>query len=153
MLQAYKEHKDLYAVIAQSMFGNNYFDNLEFYPSGSKIIVDGQEIICGDHTHQNKAGKERRSQAKTVLLGLLYGRGANSIGEQIGKTFKEGQEIIDKFFRLFPKVHRWIDTIHEKVKKRICRGLSSEEEDYPIFYYLHMLLKRKRRKMRLKTLV
>lgn len=65
---------------------------------------------------QNNAGKERRVQAKSVLLGLLYGRGAKSIGEQIGKTAKEGQEIIDRFYRSFPKVKKWIDSVYAHVK-------------------------------------
>ena len=116
MLKAYEEDKDLYSVIAQSMYNNRYEDNLEFYPMGTKLIVEGQEIVCGHKTHQNKAGKERRVQAKSVLLGLLYGRGAKSIGEQIGKSAKEGQEIIDRFYKSFPKVKKWIDSVYTKVR-------------------------------------
>jgi len=116
MLKAYEEDKDLYAVIAQSMYNNNYEDNLEFYSSGTKLIIEGKEVITGKKTHQNKVGKERRVQAKSVLLGLLYGRGAKSIGEQINKTAKEGQEIIDRFYRSFPKVKKWIDSVYEHVK-------------------------------------
>ena len=40
---------------------------------------------------------------------VLYGRGAASVGEQIGKSKEEAQEIIDKFFKAFPKVKKWID--------------------------------------------
>lgn len=40
---------------------------------------------------------------------VLYGRGAKSVGEQIGKSKEEAQEIIDKFFSAFPKVKKWID--------------------------------------------
>ena len=37
MIDAYMKGQDLYAVIAQSAFDNNYEDNLEFYPEGSEI--------------------------------------------------------------------------------------------------------------------
>ena len=47
MKQAYEDKKDLYAVIAQSMFENNYEDNLEFYPDGTEVISDGKRIISG----------------------------------------------------------------------------------------------------------
>ena len=117
MIQAYKEGKDLYAVIAQGMFNNDYYDNLEFYPEGKKIVFEGKEIICGNKTHKNKDGAARRSQAKTVLLGMLYGRGAKSIGEQLGKGVKEGQEIIDKFFKKFPTVEKWISATNINAKK------------------------------------
>ena len=102
MLQAYKDKKDLYAVIASMSFDKPYNQCLEFDP------VTGVKQV---------EGKERRSQAKSVLLGLEYGRGATSIGEQIGKSKAEAQEIINKFFKAFPKVEKWINDTHKKVRK------------------------------------
>ena len=109
MINAYKEGKDLYAVIASMSFDRKYEDCLEFYPEGTEIIYEGKKVITGHKTHVNKEGKQYRTFAKNILLGLLYGRGANSIGEQLNKTREEAQEIIDKFFRAFPKVQKWID--------------------------------------------
>ena len=117
MLKAYEEGKDLYAVIASAAFDNRYEDNLEFYPEGTEITFEGKKVICGYKTHTNEDGKHRRGVAKTILLGLLYGRGAVSIGEQIGKSKDEAQKIIDKFFDSFPKVKAWIDSTHEKARK------------------------------------
>ena len=117
MKQAYIDKKDLYSVIAAQSFGVSYDDCLEFYPKGTVINIDGQEVVCGDKTHQNKAGKKRRKMAKSILLGILYGRGARSVGEQIEKSKEEAQEIIDTFFNSFPKVKKWIDDTHAKVKK------------------------------------
>ena len=51
MIQAYREGKDLYCVIGTGMFNNNYEDNLEFYPAGTEIEIDGQKVICGNKTH------------------------------------------------------------------------------------------------------
>ena len=110
MIQAYIDGKDLYAVIASASFNKPYEDCLEFYPEGTEIEYEGKKIICGHKTHQNKEGKNRRSMAKSILLGILYGRGAKSVGEQIGKTKEEAQEIIDKFFNAFPNVQKWINT-------------------------------------------
>ena len=102
MLNAYKEGKDLYAVIASLSFGVPYEKCLEFNPITHEKQVDG---------------KERRSQAKTILLGLEYGRGAKSIGEQLGKSKEDAQVIIDKFFSAFPKVEQWINNTHKSVKQ------------------------------------
>lgn len=109
MIDAYRSGKDLYAVIASAAFNVPYEDCLEFYPEGTKINYEGKEVTCGHKTHQNKEGKQRRTAAKSILLGILYGRGAASIGEQIGKNRDEAQEIVDKFFQSFPNVKRWID--------------------------------------------
>lgn len=118
MIKAYKEGRDLYSVIASMSFDKPYEECLEFYPEGTQIVHEGKKIICGHKTHQNKAGKERRNQAKAILLGVLYGRGAASVGEQIKKSRQEAQEIIDKFFNAFPSVKKWIDQSIETAHKK-----------------------------------
>lgn len=47
MMEAYTTGKDLYAMIAQSAFDNEYTDNLEFYSPGYEIEIDGQKVIAG----------------------------------------------------------------------------------------------------------
>lgn len=109
MIKAYNEGKDLYSVIASMSFDRSYEDCLEFYPEGTVINFEGEKVTCGYKTHQNKEGKNYRTMAKSILLGVLYGRGAASVGEQIGKSRDEAQEIINKFFKAFPKVQKWIN--------------------------------------------
>ena len=109
MIKAYNEGKDLYAVIGSKSFNTTYENCLEFYPEGTEIEFDGKKVICGNKTHQNKEGKERRSMSKSILLGVLYGRGAASVGEQIHKSREEAQKIIDDFYAAFPNVKKWID--------------------------------------------
>ena len=101
MLNAYKTGKDLYAIIAQSVYHNKYEDNLEHFSDGSK----------------NVEGAARRSNCKSILLGLLYGRGAASIAEQIGESYEEAQTIIDNFYKSFPKVKKWMDDSINFAKK------------------------------------
>lgn len=117
MINAYQTGKDLYSVIASMSFNRSYEDCLEFYPEGTELIIDGQKVKAGKKTHLNVEGKKYRTQAKSILLGVLYGRGAASVGEQIGKSKEEAQEIIDKFFKAFPKVKNWIDTTMENARK------------------------------------
>ena len=132
MLNAYLNNKDLYSVIAAQSFDVPYEDCLEFYPEGTEIEFEGQHVICGYKTHQNKAGKNRRNMAKRILLGLLYGRGAASIGEQIDKTKEEAQEIIDKFFKAFPKVYEWIEGVKKFCKENeYVEGLAGRRRRLP----------------------
>ena len=93
MRQAYLEGKDLYCVIAANIYNNKYEDNLEHYPEGTVIELDGKQTVCGHKTHLNKAGKERRSVAKMVLLALTYGMGTSTLAARTGKTKQEAQEI------------------------------------------------------------
>lgn len=101
MLQAYRDGKDLYAIIAQQAFHNGYWDNMEHYEDGSP----------------NPEGKKRRGIAKTLLLGIMYGRGCASIADQIGCSIPEAQKIIDTFFESFPKVKEWVTKTEQDAKK------------------------------------
>lgn len=92
MIEAYKQNRDLYAVIASKIYHNNYEDNLEFNPETGKIQPDG---------------KKRRSSTKSVLLGIMYGLGAKALSEQIGVSMEEAEDIRKSFFREFPKVEKW----------------------------------------------
>ena len=113
MRQAYLEGKDLYCVIAANIYNNKYEDNLEHYPEGTVIELDGKQTVCGHKTHLNKAGKERRSVAKMVLLALTYGMGPSTLAKRINKTNQEAQEIFDNFFKSFPKVEELISNSKE----------------------------------------
>lgn len=88
MIKAYQEGKDLYAEIAALSFNTTYDNCLEFRPDGTT----------------NPEGKARRSQAKSILLGVLYGRGVPSIAEQLGTTTKKAQAIKDSVFKGFPAI-------------------------------------------------
>ena len=116
MRQAYLEGKDLYCVIAANIYNNRYEDNLEHYPEGTELELDGKKIVCGHKTHLNKAGKERRSVAKMVLLALTYGMGPSTLAKRINKTNQEAQEIFDNFFKSFPKVEELINSSKQFLK-------------------------------------
>lgn len=91
MLKAYREGKDLYAEIAALSFNTTYDNCLEFRPDGTV----------------NPDGKNRRTQAKSILLGVLYGRGVPSIAEQLGTTTEKAQRIKDSVFKGFPAIEKF----------------------------------------------
>jgi DNA polymerase-1 len=92
MLDAYNTGKDLYALMASGVYGVPYEQCLESYVEGDRHI-----------------GKERRGSMKSVLLGLMYGRQAASIGAQIGMNAREAQAFVDKFFKAYPNIKKYID--------------------------------------------
>lgn len=101
MIDAYKNGRDLYADIASSIYNNNYEDNKEFYPDGT----------------MNPEGKKRRTSVKSLMLGIMYGMGASSLAESIHGTIQDAQNIIDTFYRKYPKVKGWIDKTESDAKK------------------------------------
>lgn len=117
MLKAYQDGKDLYSVIASMVYNKPYEECLEFYPEGTKLNVDGVEIVCGHKTHQNKPGKERRNASKKILLGSLYQSGVALIAKQINKTKKEAKAIMDSFYNQFPITTQYMQSVKDYVAK------------------------------------
>ena len=101
MMKAYEDGKDLYATIASGVYKNDYWDNMETNKDGTA----------------NAEGKVRRGNCKSLLLGIMYGRGVASVAEQIKGTTEEAQKIIDDFYKSFPKVKDWMDKTNEFAEK------------------------------------
>lgn len=93
MQDAFIHGKDIYATIAGLAFHKAYEECLEFREDGTV----------------NPAGKERRTQAKSIVLGILYGRQIPSIAEQLGVSTREAQDIYDAVLRAFPQLAKFID--------------------------------------------
>lgn len=95
MIDGFQHDKDAYAMIASVAYNLPYEQCLEFHP--------------GTHEYQPE-GKKRRSECKSVLLGVLYGRSVATIAEQLfGKDnlsedekLKKGQQVFDAVMKAFP---------------------------------------------------
>ena len=91
MYEVFMAGKDLYSEIASKAFNKPYDECREFRPDGTT----------------NKEGKERRSQAKSILLGVLYGRGIDSIAEQLKTTVNKAKDIKESVFKGFPAIKKF----------------------------------------------
>lgn len=81
--------------------------------------------------------KEMRYKAKSVNFGIIYGQGAFGLAENIGVSRGEAKEIIENYFKQFPKVkeymngniqfakeHGYVQTI--KGRKRYLKDINSK---------------------------
>lgn len=89
MLKTFNDGIDIYASMASLIFNVPYEQCLEFHPETGE---------------KQPEGKDRRTQTKSVLLGIMYSRGAKAIAEQFGKDAKWGQALIDNFYKSFPSI-------------------------------------------------
>jgi len=108
LINAYRTGKDLYSTMAAEAFHTTYEECLEF-----KLDENGKKT---DITY--KEGKERRTKIKSVLLGILYGRGTASVGEMLHMTTEEAQQLIDDFFNAYPLIKQFTEETQAKAKER-----------------------------------
>lgn len=103
MIQVYEEGKDIYASIAQSIYKNNYEDNLEFFDP--------------EKTQVNLEGKKRRKTGKTIILATMYGMGKKSVALKLNITPSEAETMLNAFYDQYVGVKKAIDVSISHCKK------------------------------------
>ena len=61
---------------------------------------------------------ELRRQAKAVNFGLLYGKTAFSLAEDLGITRKEAADIIENYFKQYPTIKKYLDGLAERAREQ-----------------------------------
>ena len=100
LCDAFVHNRDPYATVASVAFNVPYEQCLEFHPETKEYQPDG---------------KRRRSEAKTVLLGVMYGRAIPSIADQLyghrddmskEEKIKSAQHVYDSIMQAFPNIRQ-----------------------------------------------
>jgi len=84
---------------------------LEAFKNGVDIHLATSTILFGE-----AMAKEKRSFAKSVNFGLLYGMGPKKLSEELGISSSEAKEIITNYFASFPTVKNFLEGVQERVK-------------------------------------
>lgn len=90
LVQAYNEGKDVHRYVASKVFG----------------------------VPEDKVTDDQRTQTKAVNFGLIYGKGAKSLAEDMKVSLEEAQEFLNKYFEEFKGVKQWLDKMKETVRKK-----------------------------------
>lgn len=90
LVQAYNEGKDVHRYVASKVFG----------------------------VPEDKVTDDQRTQTKAVNFGLIYGKGAKSLAEDMKVSLEEAEEFLNKYFEEFKGVKQWLDKMKETVRKK-----------------------------------
>jgi DNA polymerase I len=72
------------------------------------------KLECGPNEVKEKHRGER-DKVKAIQFGLIYGRSAFSLAEELGVTKEDAERLIEDYFRQFPAVKRFIDRVHKRL--------------------------------------
>jgi DNA polymerase-1 len=61
---------------------------------------------------------EQRSQCKMVNFGIIYGISAFGLSQRLGIPRKDAANLIDTYFRTYPKVKEYMDRAIERVREK-----------------------------------
>lgn len=111
MIEAFQQGRDIYATIAGLAFNLPYEKCLEFHPETGEYQPDG---------------KARRGEAKTIVLGICYGRSVVTIADQLfgsdttlsdEEKVKKAQKVYDSVLAAFPNLKALMDTAQAHARK------------------------------------
>jgi len=80
MIESFNRGEDIHAATASKVFG-----------------VPLEEVT-----------REQRGDAKAVNFGIIYGQGAFTLAQQLNKSRAEAKELIDNYYKTFPKLRQYI---------------------------------------------
>lgn len=73
--------------------------------------------ITKDETHPDYIyWTKRKKRAKTINFGILYGQGPPKLAETLKCTKEEAAEFLENWLDTFPRISKWINRQHRKVK-------------------------------------
>ena len=99
---------------------------LAFYSQDERLI---EAFLSGRDMHRyvaslafnleyDKVSSEQRRSAKAIVFGLLYGKSVASLAMDVsGGDVNKAQELMDVFFKAFPKIKDWMKTKYEEIDK------------------------------------
>ena len=88
LIDTFNKGRDPYATIMSKVRHMDYWDCMERHEDGTA----------------NPTGKEIRSVAKVLMLGIMYGMGAKLMAQNLGVSVDECKEILNNFFETFPNI-------------------------------------------------
>jgi DNA polymerase-1 len=65
-----------------------------------------------------KVTKDQRRKAKVINFGIVYGMGVRALRQTLGGTTKEAQEFYDAYFREFPSISRYFETVKKSAREK-----------------------------------
>ena len=80
MIESFKRGEDIHAATASKVFG----------------------------VPLNEVTREQRGDAKAVNFGIIYGQGPFTLAQQLNKSRTEAKELIDNYYKTFPKLRQYI---------------------------------------------
>lgn len=89
----FRQGGDFHTRVASMIAGVDYDDMIEAV----------EDLSHPDHSE----AKQKRSSAKTITFGLLYGMGIPKLIRQCKMDEDEGQDFIDTYFSIFPDLAAW----------------------------------------------
>ncbi|MFP6139339.1 DNA polymerase I [Helicobacter pylori] len=87
-------------------------DLMEAFLKGRDIHLETSKALFGEDL-----AKEKRSIAKSINFGLVYGMGSKKLSETLNISLNEAKSYIEAYFKRFPSIKDYLNCMKEEILK------------------------------------
>ncbi|GAA7379217.1 DNA polymerase I [Helicobacter pylori] len=87
-------------------------DLMEAFLKGRDIHLETSKALFGE-----ELAKEKRSVAKSINFGLVYGMGSKKLSETLNIPLNEAKSYIEAYFKRFPSIKDYLNRMKEEILK------------------------------------
>ncbi len=87
-------------------------DLMEAFLKGRDIHLETSKALFGE-----ELAKEKRSIAKSINFGLVYGMGSKKLSETLNIPLNEAKSYIEAYFKRFPSIKDYLNRMKEEILK------------------------------------
>ncbi|GAA9603660.1 DNA polymerase I [Helicobacter pylori] len=87
-------------------------DLMEAFLKGRDIHLETSKALFGENL-----AKEKRSIAKSINFGLVYGMGSKKLSETLNIPLNEAKSYIEAYFKRFPSIKDYLNCMKEEILK------------------------------------
>nr|WP_164867347.1 DNA polymerase I [Helicobacter pylori] len=87
-------------------------DLMEAFLKGRDIHLETSKALFGEDL-----AKEKRSIAKSINFGLVYGMGSKKLSETLNISLSEAKSYIEAYFKRFPSIKDYLNRMKEEILK------------------------------------
>ncbi|WP_156569091.1 DNA polymerase I [Helicobacter pylori] len=87
-------------------------DLMEAFLKGRDIHLETSKALFGE-----ELAKEKRSIAKSINFGLVYGMGSKKLSETLSIPLSEAKSYIEAYFKRFPSIKDYLNGMREEILK------------------------------------
>ncbi|STP05071.1 DNA polymerase I [Helicobacter acinonychis] len=87
-------------------------DLMEAFLKGRDIHLETSRALFGENS-----AKEKRSIAKSINFGLVYGMGSKKLSETLNIPLNEAKSYIEAYFKRFPSIKDYLNNMQEEILK------------------------------------
>lgn len=105
-LDAFSKGWDVHSVGAEILFGQEWTDGAE---EGCAYVSKHDKCKCKVH-------KKLRGRVKAINFGLAYGMGPGKLAKEVGITYQEAIELLERYKAAFPTVMKFLEELGANAK-------------------------------------